>query len=240
VGQTISPNKRWNQHFRSKNHLGYALRKYGVDNFSFEILHTIEYDNYDNLRLSLDKLEQYYIATLGTFHDGYNETSGGSANHTLSKEARLKIIAKNTGKKRTDEFKKKTSILHKGKTVSKETRGKIRASHMGKKHTPETRERMSVAHKKHECSEETKNKIRANANDRYANMSIEEKQKKAEKISDKAKKKKVQCIETGVTYNSLAEAQSITSIDRRSIARACTNKIKTAGGFTWSWYRVNT
>ena len=111
---------------------------------------------------------------------------------------------------------------------------------MGKKHTPETRERMSVAHKKHECSEETKNKIRANANDRYANMSIEEKQKKAEKISDKAKKKKVQCIETGVTYNSLAEAQSITSIDRRSIARACTNKIKTAGGFTWSWYRVNT
>ena len=45
--------------------------------------------------------------------------------------------------------------------------------------------------------------------------------------------KKVQCIETGIIYESLAEAERQTGILRETISRNCRGKQKSASGYHW-------
>ena len=80
IGQTINPKQRFNQHkssaFNPKDidyeaPLHRAFRKYGIENFKYEILakaETIE---------ELNKLEIYYISFYNTQEKGYNIESGG-------------------------------------------------------------------------------------------------------------------------------------------------------------------
>lgn len=77
IGKTeqVNPVNRWKEHQRetlkdkSQTRALYrAIRKYGVNNFNFEIL---EETNNPNER------EKYYIQYYNTYHNGYNETLGG-------------------------------------------------------------------------------------------------------------------------------------------------------------------
>lgn len=74
------PEARWNQHVKDADRgsalfFGRAIRKYGPDAFSHEILHN-EIDNPDEL----DRLEVAAIAACGTLAPrGYNMTTGGSS-----------------------------------------------------------------------------------------------------------------------------------------------------------------
>ena len=77
IGKTnhINPHRRWVEHQSdsrnpNRNHraLYRAINKYGIDNFTFEIL---EETNIPEER------EMYYIAFYNTYHCGYNETLGG-------------------------------------------------------------------------------------------------------------------------------------------------------------------
>ena len=77
IGKTnyTNPQKRWKQHLAdsqnpNRNHraLYRAINKYGIDNFSFEI---IEETN------NPEEREKYYISYYNTYHYGYNETLGG-------------------------------------------------------------------------------------------------------------------------------------------------------------------
>lgn len=43
------------------------------------------------------------------------------------------------------------------------------------------------------------------------------------------------CVETGIFYESLSEAQRQTGVDRRSISRCCEGQQKTAGKLHWEW-----
>lgn len=83
IGKTEygNPEKRWNEHKRDmrkdrcKDRALYrAMRKYGVDNFRFEILE--ETDN------PCDR-ERFYIKKFNTFHYGYNMTRGGDGTSDL-------------------------------------------------------------------------------------------------------------------------------------------------------------
>lgn len=67
--------------------------------------------------------------------------------HSVSQEVRDKLRIANTGKKLTEEHKKKTSESLMGHTVSEETRRKIGAKHRGKKVSAEARKKMSQAKK---------------------------------------------------------------------------------------------
>ena len=49
----------------------------------------------------------------------------------------------------------------------------------------------------------------------------------------KSKSKKIQCIETGLIYESMREAERITGISHNNISLVCNGKRKTAGGFHW-------
>lgn len=87
IGQTIkSADERWKEHKAHafgahkndvKKSLYCAMRKYGIENFSFEVLQ----DNIDNYE-QLDKAEIYWISFYNSFLYGYNETQGGQLYHT--------------------------------------------------------------------------------------------------------------------------------------------------------------
>lgn len=84
IGQSNNILKRWAEHKR-KARLGnessllyYAIRKYGLDNFSFEILEKCEEEK-------LDEREEYYIKKFNSYvglNDGwgYNLSIGGKSN----------------------------------------------------------------------------------------------------------------------------------------------------------------
>ena len=86
IGQTIkSAEERWKEHkahaFGSHENdqnktLYKAIRKYGLENFTFEVLQ----DNIETHE-QLDKAEIYWIDFYNSFLKGYNETSGGQQYH---------------------------------------------------------------------------------------------------------------------------------------------------------------
>ena len=78
IGQAIDIQTRWNKEksraFSPTSNeynrtLSKAFRKYGLDNFTFEILEECD----TNL---LDEREIYYIALYDTYFNGYNDTTG--------------------------------------------------------------------------------------------------------------------------------------------------------------------
>ena len=88
IGQTIkTAEQRWKEHqshaFGShpndQNKTLYkAIRKYGLENFTFEVLQ----DNIETFE-QLDKAEIYWIDYYNSFVKGYNETFGGQQYHKI-------------------------------------------------------------------------------------------------------------------------------------------------------------
>ncbi len=82
-----------------------AIRKYGEDNFSFQVIEI------EPNKETMHKREQYYIALYDSMNNGYNGTSGG-LDCVYSKETKkkLSIVNGNENHKRSKETKKKMSI----------------------------------------------------------------------------------------------------------------------------------
>ena len=128
IGQTMNSFKgRYSAHkygcFCNKNSKGYrqskfynSLRKYGWQNFSFDILHFCDDSK------GMDDLEKYYIAHFGTLQNGLNTSMGG-----------------HSGKIHSESSKKKMSEIKKNQ--SSETRMKISRALTGRKHSKESREK---------------------------------------------------------------------------------------------------
>lgn len=67
---------RWHQHIYNMNngvfyHLYNAMRKYGIQNFSFDVLES------DVLSQNINDREQFYISQYDSLNNGYNMTIGG-------------------------------------------------------------------------------------------------------------------------------------------------------------------
>ena len=151
----------------TKSYFHKAIKKYGIDNFVWEILlETFE---------DLDTKEKYYIRTFGTFGNGYNLTTGGEGGYIRSDESKEKMSnaasqrvgAKNGFYGKGDYIRGIKNHFY-GKKHSEETKEKIRHKMTGKKiHSEEWKKELSEKMsgqgnpfygKKH--SEETKEKIR--------------------------------------------------------------------------------
>lgn len=61
-----------------------AVRKYGWDNFEYEIIAELTPDEYT--KDGLNALERYFIKYYNSFHNGYNATEGGDANPLQTKK----------------------------------------------------------------------------------------------------------------------------------------------------------
>lgn len=88
IGQTIkSPEDRWKEHKQhafgihpndQKKALYQAIRKYGIENFTFEVVQ----DGITSHE-ELDKAEIYWINYYNSFVKGYNSTLGGQNYHSI-------------------------------------------------------------------------------------------------------------------------------------------------------------
>ena len=76
IGQSINIEHRWKEHIQEAKHgdkkykIYLALRKYGIENFKFEILEECQ-------REELNEKEIFYIEKYNSYYDGYNSNLGG-------------------------------------------------------------------------------------------------------------------------------------------------------------------
>jgi group I intron endonuclease len=102
IGQSLNIEQRWTEHKKCINNteswdrsLYKAIRKYGLDNFSWEIIEECSEENLDNR-------ETYWIDYYNSYNDGYNQTMGGSGTHgnslKITKEQvnEIRSLLKNT------------------------------------------------------------------------------------------------------------------------------------------------
>ena len=130
IGQTVNPYRRWYDHryegkqdkHRYQSHLYNAMKKYGVDNFYFEIIEECDKD-------IIDERERFWILELNTLSpNGYNIAIGGK-----------KLFGEYNpfyGKTHTKETKKILSEKHKGIYDGENN------PMYGKHHTDETKEKI--------------------------------------------------------------------------------------------------
>jgi len=168
-GQTTEEdiNIRWNKYKKlyCKNQLKLynALKKYGPENFLFEVIDTSSQN-----QLQLDDLEIKYINIYDTMNNGYNCMPGGKSSK-LSEETKRKISNTLKGYKLSEETKKKISkalsgkirgpSILKGTHRSEETKKKISQSKNGLLFSDIHKVNLSNAHRGKILSDKTKAKL---------------------------------------------------------------------------------
>lgn len=157
IGQSIDIDARWKQHINAKDNFAIhnAIKKYGKENFKFEVLLECPAD-------MLNVWERDMIALYDCMSPyGYNLTEGGEGCQ-LSEEHKRKISESNKGHMVSEETRHKISESHKGRHVSEETRCKMSEVNKGKHLSEEHKRKISesLKGKKHQpCSEEHKRKL---------------------------------------------------------------------------------
>ncbi len=138
IGQTTKTlSERIQNHHNSmvsnvNTHLYNAMRKYGWDNFKFEIIAEAQ------TQQELDELETYYIQLYDSIQNGYNMTPGGNNNPMRS----VVVSEKHIAKMRSPEVRKKISESMK---ASYQRRGGVNEEH--RKHLSESRKMLYASDK---------------------------------------------------------------------------------------------
>lgn len=153
VGSASNIPARWRMHRHmlrnNKHHSTYMQRawnKYGEDAFLFAVVEKT------NLLLAR---EQHWIDTLNPVYNTCRVA--GSTTGCIPTAAHIaKIVAANTGKKRSPEMCARIGAVHKGKPKSDEHRRKLSASKLGKRLSPEVVARIAHANTGKKRSAETK------------------------------------------------------------------------------------
>ena len=168
VGQSIDIDFRIHQHmfWKSRSIIHKAIKKYGIENFSYDIIMTCPPE-------MLDVWEKDMINLYDTMTpNGYNRTTGGSNgyNRVISEETKKKMSEARKGcipwnkgvhlespmkgkhhseetKKKMSEAKKGRISNRKGKHHSEETKRKMSEARKGKHHSEEAKKKMSESHK---------------------------------------------------------------------------------------------
>lgn len=196
-----------------------AIKKYGWDNFIHEILY------YDLTAEEASSIEQTLIKNLNTIKNGYNVDKGGLiTNH--SNQTKQKISKAMSGKKHSVETIKQIT-----KTKQEQTGFKVICIETG-----EIFQSMGEASK---IKKVDKTSISRCCNGKqitaggYHWKLLEN--DSTNNIVDK-RKKKVQCITTGVIYDSVADAAKDTNSDPSNIIKVCNGKYKTTNKLKWTWF----
>lgn len=133
--------------YRHKSYLYNAIRKYGPEKFSVDLIEECCDES------SLNDRERFWIIELNSRDRdvGYNIHEGGKGGKTQTEyictEEQRRCLSIGWYAPMSEENKKLVSRIHKGKVVSEETRDKLRKDQTGKKASDETRRKMSESRK---------------------------------------------------------------------------------------------
>lgn len=142
-----------------EGHFYNAIRKYGWDNFKFEII--------DSDATSVDHLKELEIWYIEHLKPKYNMTKGGdgSLGRIMSQESKIKLSKTQTGNKyclgyrHTDEAKSKMSTSQRNRARTQKEIDNWRFASKGKKRSEESRKRISDGLKGRIFSEEHRRNI---------------------------------------------------------------------------------
>ena len=221
VGQTRRTlEERLREHQRDRRSAIYvdrAIRKYGIENFSVEIIEVC---------FTLDELnywEQFWIKELNTkVPNGYNLTDGGegSTGYITTPEMSARLSAQRKGRRISPEQCAKISARLKGRVFTPEHCAAISAAKMGHEVSDETRVKLAVANRGKKASAETRAKMSASA----------------------ATKRAVRCIELNIVFSSMKEAlEWLITIQSEHISAYILRKAyrgkrpEGAGGYHWEY-----
>lgn len=159
IGRSLDIEKRYLEHTKycinDGNYFHNALKKYGPDNFDFEVLIECPKEN-------LNYWEQFYIKYYCSFENGYNQTLGGETtlgyHHT--EETREKCRQANIGRHWSEEQHIKFNNY-----INENGGGARKGSH----HTEEAKEKNRIAHLGKKASEETIIKLSNAVQERISN-----------------------------------------------------------------------
>lgn len=215
IGRSVNIERRFMEHKTPKNGGGRiihaAIEKYGLENFSFEVLEECSEEE-------LDSLEVYYIEKL---KPEYNISSGGKGpsgmRHTDEVKELLREKARAEWCRKTEEEKEK--IIREnltgprvGHSVSEETREKLRQKNIGKKQSRETVEkRMKTMQKKRESGWKK---------DPTGNW------------------KPVICLESGMVFPSVKAAAYYIGANPRSVSAVLNKRQSSCRGFHFDYAKV--
>lgn len=128
IGRSINIKKRWDEHrYYTKSLIYRSIQKYGYSSHKFEVIHTIEKIDHDEL----NNLEIYYIELFNSCNlkIGLNLSHGGGrlgfkhSNETIEKMKKNRIGWQNSlGRVLSEETKAKISNSLKGNIISEKTR----------------------------------------------------------------------------------------------------------------------
>lgn len=157
VGQTIcSPDRRWYLHIyaalrdcvekQGDTALCRAIRKYGCEGFTAEVIHTCSQSKLDAAEKRFIKLHNCMTPI------GYNLTSGGTSGHIVSTSTRAKQSAALRGRVFSAETRAKLSAAQRIRFAEKpivwtsEARQKLSRTNKGKRPSPQCLEAARLAH----------------------------------------------------------------------------------------------
>ena len=159
--------KRRADHIRQskdpKQQFHHALAKYGIENFSWEVI----YQSLDG-KHCLSEMESQFIQEYNSFGKmGYNMTSGGEGilgykHNMITKQKISDFMSNRTVSEKTKKLFSESQKGNKhcvGRIVSDETREKISNRAKNRPCSKETREKISKSRKGQRLSEETKRKL---------------------------------------------------------------------------------
>lgn len=190
IGKSHCPKNRWRDHKKAaekgfKNAIYNAIRKYGIENFEFSILHKCRTEKRAFL------LEMFYIRIKNTLTpNGYNMTTGGEgvSGGILRTEHRLKISHALKGKKKPPFSIEHRSNISKARIGIKrgprnqEIRNKISAAQKGRTYSEKTIENMRIGQQnRRPFSLEHRRKIRVSNTGKKRSERSKENMRKAAK-----------------------------------------------------------
>lgn len=237
--------------FYHNNHLLKAIEKYGVENFTVDII-----DKTDSL-VELNKKEIYWISYYDSFSNGYNHCVGGgnTTGYKFSEEAKNKMSMTrkgihageknpNFGNRYSDEIRLKMSKARKGKCLGSENGKSVKVINLD---TMEIFNSCAEASAKYSINssnltvccqrkEVGKHGIRMTCAG-YRWMYYDEYIEKGDLTKELKRKhfKSVINLDTGEIFETIAEAGKKYSVDCSQIVKVCKGKGKTCGGFRWAY-----
>lgn len=209
VGQATDIYDRWKEHLRAlrgtyhfNNHLQWAWNKYKEDSFKFDIIEQCD-------KNELNDKEIYWITKYDSYHNGYNQTTGGDGmrgfTHSEETKAKISISAK-------ERFSTVENHPMYGKHHSDASRSKMSVAQKKRFDDPKQREIARKAHTGIPCTEDAKIK-----HSQYA------------KGTNNPRAHAVYCMELDEYFWGATEAREKYGVNINSISLCCKGLRKSAG-----------